>query len=642
MAEVKLSVVSALPGGMNASMHPGILPDGQYARGVNIAVRGGYARTRPGFHSFSSDVAGAIASTGTVFQGAGVWRVGKDSYIATVFSGVVRLTNFHTGVTIEVGPYLDVKDPVYIVQAGKFLLFHGGGLSFLALAWEDEAPVVKRTPLLPESMLADSWDTRMQGISMSAEVSARMETHTEETYEQALAAVLEELDTPTYPPGTISCFAHGRVHLVTDDPGGAYFRSSDILLPSDPFSVTRWWEDSYLNGGGALGLPDELGEIRGMAALQNSGDTASGIGPLVVLAQDGAAAFSINLPREGTFDISFSSSGAAFTSGAKLLTPGWKDRQIAQILFYGGGTESPRSLCRVNGDLMYRSPDGIRSLKTTAESATGAVVANTPMSAEVQPFIDMDTEVSGLAGVSAASADNRVLMTASERSSGYAGMVAFDTAVLAPVERAKDPTATSKHLAYDGLWTGVTVAQLLPVGNTLVIIASDGRMYKLSKDPWDMVDNVRRDIECQLVTKSVDMASPGVAKRLTYVDVWMRDMLGDVSCKLYYRPDNFPWWTQAGPEVNFECPSDLPPQERRRIRFTPENNNLYSYDGTVLTDGETFQFMLVWTGQATMHRLLAAGRPMTETPPRSTLDCDLANIERDETQIEQNDFSYPR
>jgi hypothetical protein len=405
--------------------------------------------------------------------------------------------------------------------------------------------------------------------------------------------------------------------------------------------VLHWWEDHYVNGGGALGLPDEMGNIRGMAVMMNSGDTASGVGPLVVFAQDGVAAFSVNLPREGTFDLAISGTDVNLTTSTKLLTPGWKDRQIAQVLYYGSGTESPWSLCRVNGDLMYRAADGLRSVRATAATSTGAVVANPNMSAEVGPFVKFDSGAAELDRVSAASAGGRVLFTASRTGTGYRGIISLDLVVLSLLDRTVDIQSDTKYIAYDGLWTGLTTGRVLRSGDEILIVATDGRIYSVADDQWDMVDGVRRNIECQYITKSLDMKMPSVKKKLDYVDVWLRDMLGDVSLTVYFRPDNFPWWTRMGGTVDIECPADLPPQERRRLRFEPCHTDKCSYDGTNLNEGESFQFLLIWTGQATVHRLTASALPLTESPPLSTGNCDFANIERDDTQLEQDDFSYP-
>jgi hypothetical protein len=439
---------------------------------------------------------------------------------------------------------------------------------------------------------------------------------------------------PTYPPGTVCCFAHGRIHLSSDALGHRYFYSSDILLPSDESSVLKWWENSYLNSGGGLGLPDDLGEIRGMAALQNSGDTASGIGPLVVLAQEGGAAFSVHLPREGVFDVGTGSSGA-IPGTAKLLSPGWKDRQIGQILFYGGGTESPWSLARVNGDLLYRSQDGLRTVKVTATAAANTIVSNAAISSEVEPFMAFDRGASALDRISAASCSNRVLTTAARHGdAGHRGLVSLDLCVLTSL-------GETGMRAYDGMWTGVDAAKLLSIGSEFVVVAADGLMYRMVDSQWDVVDGVRRNVECQWMTRQLDFKAPAAKKRLEFVELWLRDLSGDVSIAVYYRPDNYAWWTKMDGSFSFSLPDALPPQERRRLRFKVASTNLPTYDGSIVSQGESFQFLVVWTGVATVQRLMALAHVETETPPRSSESCDFSELEASEGQIEQNDFSYP-
>lgn len=630
-------------GGMNASLSPIALPEGQFARGVNISVRGGFVRTRPGFHCISYDIPGDITPDTDTFQGAEVWYTEDGTYIATVFSGVVRITDVSDGSTTVIGPLLGSTDPVFIVQAGPFLAFHGGpSPSLLVLEWSGGAAQVKMSPTVPHSLLSDPWDTQMQSTAIHSDVLAEMES-SGHTYAVALGDVLAALSltTPSYPFGTISCFAHGRIHIATEGFNGRYFQSSDIMRSSDQSSVLRWWEDAYLNGGGGYGLPGEMGEIRGMAVMKNTENTASGYGPLVVLAQDGVTAFSVQLPREGTYDINLSTSGNHLSATAKLITPGWKDQQIGQVLYYGYGTESPWSLCRLNGDLVYRSHDGIRSLRSTLASTTGAVVANTSMSSEVKPFMDMDSGAADLDRVSAAAADNRVLMTVSRSGDGYKGLVALDTSVLSLLDRTVSTQTDAKYTAYDGIWTGATVGRVLTSKDTVYIVATDGRIYNIVDSQWDTVDGERRNIECQLMTRSLAFEKPGVPKTLSYVDLWACDLLGDVSVTMYFRPDNFPWWTPMDSTVEITAPGNLPPQERRRLRFKPNVTDKYTYDGSVVTRAESFQILVVWTGQLTVHRLLAAAYPQTESAPVSTETQDYANLERESDQVAQDDFSYP-
>lgn len=62
--------IESLIGGMNAAMRPHAIQDFQYARGVNIDVRGGFARTRPGFRLLSDGLVPLLPSPDSLFQGA--------------------------------------------------------------------------------------------------------------------------------------------------------------------------------------------------------------------------------------------------------------------------------------------------------------------------------------------------------------------------------------------------------------------------------------------------------------------------------------------------------------------------------------------------------------------------------------------
>jgi hypothetical protein len=633
--------------GMDASVHASTLPATKFARGINIAIRGGHVRTRPGFHEFSSDIADSYTPDNGAFQGAGCWRTPDGDFIVTAFAGVVRRTSLATGATVEIGAHVTTAHRVYMCQAGPYFVVHASQTAFVALNWVDGTHVVVKTPLIPGTMYDDSWgNTRTVSIALAARIAEILEDDPLKPYAEASQLAYGELtegdEYPKYPSGTVCCFAHGRIHLSSNDMDHRYFFSSDIMEISDQSSVLKWYEHTYLNEGGGLGLPDSMGEIRGMAVMQNSTDTASGIGPLIVIAQEGAAAFSVNLPREGVFDMSTSSTDGTVSATAKLLEPGWKDRQISQVLFYGGGTEAPWSLVRVNGDLLYRAHDGIRTIRSTFSSASsGATVANAPISAEVRPFMVRD-DIPAQQRMSAASVDNRVLVTAGHGPGAeYNGLVSLDLCVSSSLETAGGGGG-ARQTGYDGMWTGLKTVMVLEAGGELVFIAEDGRMYKLSESRWDMRGGVRRDIECQWMTGALGFDAPGLKKRLNYVDLWVRDMTGDVSVDVYFRPDNFEYWTQMDGSQTFSVPEGGQPQERRRVRFRPKlaSHGYHVHDGSLVTTGESFQFLVIWRGDAAMHRLIATAYAESDGPPRSSEECAFAAIEPADDQLVQNDFSY--
>ena len=399
--------IESLIGGMNAAMRPHAIQDFQYARGVNIDVRG--ASPRGGFRLLSDGLVPLLPSPDSLFQGAERWTTAAGEHLVSVFAGQVYLTNLDTGASSLVGPYMTATAQVFMAQADQYLVLLDG-TNVLVLEWKDGEPTVKNTTMIPETLLDDSWDEEWAGVALAGEIEEYMMANPDKTHSEAVAYVLARQEQPTFPAGSIVCYAHGRLHMVSSEMDRRYFLSSDILLPSEPESVLRWWENMYLNSGGGMGLPEEMGEIRAMAVMRQSTTTASGMGALVVFAQHGVAAFNVFLPRAGAFDIVVSgdATSASYVK-PKLLTPGWKDQQISQVLFSGAGTECPWAVANVNGDLFYRSQDGWRTLKHCA-GRRRVDPRQRPASAEVQPFIDYDPvprpDVGGH--------DHRLFMTATD------------------------------------------------------------------------------------------------------------------------------------------------------------------------------------------------------------------------------------
>jgi len=636
-----VAAVESLIGGMNAAVAAHAITDTQYARAVNVAVRGGFASTRPGWHMLSSGLVEHLTPGASGFQGAGIWSTADGEYLASVWQGQVCLMKLSTGVVTSVGPYLDASAQVHVTQAGQYLCFFDG-VGLLVLDWDvaTSTAVVKKSPIIPETMTDDSWDPQWQNVAFSDLIAQYMLDHPGVTFAVASAAVLAAQDTPSFPIGTIALFVHGRIHLVaaTGALNRRYFLSSDILLPADPSSVLRWWENEYLNSGGGLGLPEEMGDIRGMSVLRQTDATASGLGALLVFAQSGVAAFNVFQPREGTFDITLSDGATIFVQ-PRLLTPGWKDKQIAQVLFRGAGTESPWAIANVNGDIFYRSQDGWRTLRQTMQASQGSMTANAPASAEVKPFIALDTGVSKLDRISATTGDHRLLMTASRQTDeSYAGIISFDSNTLTTL--GQPPLA-----AFDGLWTGFNFVKLLSSSSDILAIASDGRVYRQGATQYDVKDSVNIPIECQIVTKQLSFRSGANAWRgmveLRFLDVWAKDIEGTLNLAVYYRPDNHPWWTPMGTKT-IVVAAGSPAEERRRLRFNPCNTTamVAAAEGSPMTQGETFQFLLIWTGQMTLRRLYCEATPLQESPPRLTSDPKNGTISRSADQILQDDFTY--
>lgn len=561
---------SILSNGMHGGLHPATVPRGQYSRGINLACRGGYVTTRPGWSHVKD-----LGTTLTPFQGASRWRPGNTEYLVSVFNGSAFFYDIEGG-TITTFPGVVTAGPRVCMAQADVLLVMGTGDSVAVFSLDVDGVPTKVYPL------ADPESGKLQ-------------------------------------PCSIMHYCQGRLHSVPQKVGvgeaaiaayDRYFVSGDILQPGIPATIYDASEAALINGGGALGLPDELGPIRGMISAQSPGK-GTGVGPLLVFARNGIAAF----------DVGISPRASVVSAEGVIQERGWYDQQIGSVLNYGTGTDSPWSLVVAGTDVWFRGRDGIYSFKRTVANAQSGLMDVNPESYEVKRWMDPETNA---AGVSGATVDRRLFMTAiSDGASGFMGVVSLDQAVSTTLGTPTPP-------AYDGLWTGPRIAKIVEASRqgkpTLFAVTTDAQVYFL--DPTADTDS-GVEITSQLITRAMfsdpEMRNP--YKRLLYADLWLSDITRTTSVDLYFRPDGYPLWTKMGCTKTLTVATDSLPQERRRMRFALrdgafcENDRRPGMNSGSVRHGFMYQIKVVLTGCAKVTRLeTAAAIVDEESPSQETTD----------------------
>lgn len=225
------------------------------------------------------------------------------------------------------------------------------------------------------------------------------------------------------------CLPDGRTFIASDIVGG----SSGTVLNNFRDAVLKVAENTYLVGGGSFVVPGNVGEIKAMKFVATL-DASLGQGPLQVLTPK--IAFSCQAPVDRTI--------WAFVQNP-ILT---------ESLITNGATAQD-STVSVNGDLMFRSIDGLRSLILGRRDF--ATWGNVPISREVQDIIDQDPP-DLLAYASASDFDNRLLLTtgavAGPLGTYFQSLIALNF----------DPISTLRGKApsiYDGQWDGLNILKLV-------------------------------------------------------------------------------------------------------------------------------------------------------------------------------------
>lgn len=338
------------------------------------------------------------------------------------------------------------------------------------------------------------------------------------------------------PTGTAMAYGMGRLWVAVN---GNQFVASDIVGGPSGHSnfgfrdaVLYFKENTFIDGGGAFSVPLQSGPVTGMQFVANL-NTALGQGALMVFTRNGV--FSVQVPTDRT---------EWQNTQTPLMT-------VAQINF---GSVSP-SITPVNGDLFYRSLDGIRSLVVGVRFYSAGDWANTPISVEMSNPLDSDDQAL-IPHCTSLLFDNRMLMTAIPqkvpRGTAFLGMIALDFNLISSLRGQAPP-------AYDGVWTGLSTLSLVPAASNgitraLVVVCNASNEIEL----WELSKDAQLDNGTTRVVWSVD--SPGMAfgtgaaftpgvggtpdelKRLDYGDLWVDRMSGNVDFSIAYRPDWYPFW----------------------------------------------------------------------------------------------------
>jgi hypothetical protein len=365
--------------------------------------------------------------------------------------------------------------------------------------------------------------------------------------------------------GRNMAYVNGRIWYALPD--GFSFRATDIVYgDGSRSSVLKETENTFLNEGGDFAVPSDSGGITAMAVPGNL-DTALGQGPLLVFTP--RYVFSINAPVDRTI---------------------WKDINypIQAISLVTNGALADRSTITINGDVFYRSIDGIRSFVVARRDF--GTWGNTPVSSEMLRVIDGDTD-SLLNYSSAVCFDNRMLMTCNpqwgQSQCIHKALAVMDFDLVTSIREKLPP-------AWEGVWTGLDILQILKTqnvsGERCFIISSSGEngedigIWELSKSGTEDVGlSQTTSIQWAFETRSYNFDTPFGLKRLDSGDLFIDRLSGTVDFSIKYRPDQYPGWIDwnswsecatVGPcETPFPCvPLNRKPQYRTKMRLpTPSD-----------------------------------------------------------------------
>lgn len=383
------------------------------------------------------------------------------------------------------------------------------------------------------------------------------------------------------PTGCMMEYCLGRLVVVL--PGRSQYVVGDLINSGK--EVIQFTENEVLNEGGAITVPIDgpITALKIIAVL----DRATGQGDLVVHTPQGACTAQI---------------------GANRTT--WKEIQFQKTAVLKFGSRSQTSTVLLNGDMFYRSFDGIRTL-AIAQRDFQSRWATTPVSHEVEEVLKYDDR-SLLEHCWAVNFDNRVLMTVNPaRNNGRIynrGLVALNLDPLSTMREKQPP-------AYDGVWSGLQPMGIVtgdfPNGERCFVFhynAGTTEFWEISPDdPFDG-DNV--PIASSVITKSMSCGKPFDLKKLDAGDLFRDLIQGEVSYEIKYRPDQYPawlsWHSWSECSTYRDCSATAGCMElqnfqsqyrpKSRLPQPPDTDN--SIVEIPCRLGYEFQFKISWVGKA--------------------------------------------
>lgn len=422
---------------------------------------------------------------------------------------------------------------------------------------------------------------------------------------------------PELPPGRMGVYGLGRnwvsgvdgrtyagFDIVGGGSGSAAYNYRDAVLKNT--------ENTYLAGGGSFVVPGSVGDIRAMI-FSATLDTSLGQGPLQVLTPH--VVYSCNAPID------------------RQVWALIKNPIQTQVVISNGGL-GQNSTQLMNSDTVYRSVDGIRSLKLTRQEFD--TWSRTPISQEMIRVLDQD-QLNLLSYGSAIIFDNRMLMTCSPvagtKGVYHQGLIALN---LAPVSNLH----TKLPPVYDGLWTGINVLQLVK-GQFRGVERCFAFTYNQVLDKIELYELLQTgvakfDDDTVPITKVIETGEKflNVPKKgifdlicLKGGEMYVDNVVGRIDFQAFYRNDQYacwiPWhnWSICAKKTNPDAVTtqddNLKPQFRTDMGLPEPDFGETSCDpdtGRPFRIGNSFQFKFVITGSC---RFLMA-RFYASIEPKST------------------------
>ena len=585
--EGKIDGFLSCEGGVDSGRDPSLLPPNMMAEATNATFRGGMPKPRPG-----------VKKIGIEYQNAAVQAL----FAAGNFQGAGGYVSLNGSLYITLsisGEMISIPLSASTITATKLSL--GNGVN-------DNSPVLRKAWFVQADQYQVIQDGQSKPIIWDG-ASVRRAYRNE------------------VPAGGPMAYGLGRLWVAR----GRDFVGGDIIYGDPAFgtaNVLRFTDNDVIAEGGAFTVPWQAGDVTGLSFSAKT-DTASGEGSLMVFTANGV--FEFDAPTDRTQ---------------------WQNLQqpIQRFALLRNGAESHESITQVNGDLFFRSTDGIRSFYFARRDWN--TWANTPVSREVEPILSHDDR-GLLLWSSSINFDNRLITTtnpiATERGVVWRSCVALDFDLISTIKEKIPPAWDGKWVLTDRILQLVTVQNIDGVRAFAIGLDENDyiSIWEITRDEWT---DDGADINWELVTKSYQFESPLALKLLKSAEMWMSELSGNVGIDAFYRGDVkecwSPWarWAQnfavckSVPNRATGCLPTLfskPPVKTRVALPEPEVDTsvVCGSQPYPSTNGYEFQVRLKLTGHLKMRRLRVLADEQFENEfGQIDPDCDTTTLVQNECE----------
>ncbi len=659
-----LDAMTVFQAGMDSGIAAELIPKNQLAFASNGTVRGSYITHRPPFTNipltFTDTNAQTAFETG-LWQGA-CWAQPPSTPEGLVcqiagrlwFIEIVGNTGIVSEVTIPGDPNPATNTQAWLFQAEKWVIVTDGvsipifldlstmiarrslvqnrvannasiSVSFVIPSVGSNVSITlsaASSPALANGQLVNVWGVGQFTVFDASADPVIVLTNVNATPVGGTVVAPATLTWTTtaseLPPGRMGAYWRGRIWLCLVD-GLQWLAGDQVGGPSGTLaenfldSILKITENSYLAGGGNFRVPGNVDHIQAMVPIAIL-DAALGQGQLAIL-----------------------TSTIVFTVNATVDRLTWATMQnpILTVSLLSNGGLGQYSTVSANGDIMFRSVDGIRSLVLGRREFD--TWGNVPISLEMARILDLD-DIDLLPFSSGIVFDNRLLMTTAPNVSTqgvqFTGLVALNFDPISTL-RGKLPSV------YDGVWKGINTLQLVTGYFTKVQRAFSftllnnaihlTEILETSPDiqspnaivtPAEIYDNGVQPISLAFETGYFfHTQDPRSEPYLQLMDgeVAVDVLVGEVQFQVYWKPDQYPCWI---PWIGWvECATIGPtsrPQFRPRMGFgRPPVDLCDPSTDRPFVEGYQFQVKMVISGHCRVReiRLRAVVKPQPKFAP---------------------------